>query len=463
MAYYLHTGRAGELAMPFQSGDNAAVTGILDQIVADIGAGVGQWSLYDDLRADANKIVRTGYLTFASSGNTAGAYSVAASTTLHPASSTARELSLGSEISQVAAGAWRTITAIGGTGATGTINAAFSATPGNGAAVYTRHRGIVLRCNSALRDFFILIRETNNGRMPITLQVYETWDPVTHTGTVGGPEDWMRARFNGAETYFWGTTLVGSVDPKTKKVQYVLLLKDESFTLWLSGDPAEGTVSAAGPVLSDLIHIGHLHEQTYANDDYAIVHLPTTTYHSRAAQLNVGATAVQSAGCATVMRTLGGGSAWPDNYKVDPQVDPYFMDPGRANYDYDGRFVATPFSLVCLSMAGLNSPFGIEVVRGTIRDILCPVSTPDIHFGRKQIEVTPGTFVEHLLLSVAGNSDSASATANTGSYEVEGIAAAAAASSRHQNAWGWGSKQGGYQTGAACMFMKPRWFLLPLN
>ena len=115
-------------------------------------------------------------------------------------------------------------------------------------------------------------------------------------------------------------------------------------------------------------------------------------------------------------------------------TDPYWNDPMRSNYDFAGRFVATPFAFMNTSYPQGQNPYATAHVRGLVRSLLCPVSTPDLHLSRKMIEVTPGNFVEHILVNVAGNTNETASL--NGNYEVESGIASGTQSGRFQNSFG---------------------------
>jgi len=239
--FFPHTGIA--------FGDYTALTtsfasGILDSIVADVGAGVNGWTVYDDQRRNTvTGTMPTMYVANNgrwSNGNTGAqswrfvTNSVYFSGNASYGHSTAQQIPLyntgtaGLQIS-VDAITWYSAGFWSGGGLTGD-GAGILDRPFQGASVNTTNlymrcpASIVLKCAStASRDFYVQIAmpASGNSGPALFFRTLETWN--SGSGTGGGWGAWEGMRL--------GIAMYGA--PTGSNTQYVMCLYPEAFFFWM--------------------------------------------------------------------------------------------------------------------------------------------------------------------------------------------------------------------------------------
>lgn len=386
MAFFLHTGRIhpGIATMPTATHDT-----LLDSIVADVqasGAAVG-WTIYDDRRQSTPQTgsefcifipqkFRHGTnlwswtFTTASLTATHTSYYCDGPRAFAPGTSTlSRNLSSSHyTITAVPHGTATYITPAHGEGTSSTVK-----------NVYTCSYGyVVLKC-SGDPDYYLKISRTAAPGMPLFMQAFVSWDSGTHSGTDGGPAEYMRCLTA-------GSGMSGSL---TSSQRYALGLYQDTFFLWLEVDPA----SREG---GDVYYVGTL-SRSYANDTYPVVQICSNSVWSG---MNAGSKAWNSTptgwhGYQTapvpVMKNLEETWTWCDPTIVDviplrettgqlwPRGRPFVWDIVTPTRDLASRFLACRFDYYGAGQSNTSrsQPTALfEAFRGTVKNILCPVSNP---------------------------------------------------------------------------------------
>jgi hypothetical protein len=314
MSFHPHLGspQSGYTVLPAATYDT-----LLDSIVADVAAAVAAgnangWSLWDDQRvlsdigygAGIYPIVSTvpgGYSYGASNSYgwtaTNGNAYIACGVGYDSARTTHAYRAGWSQISLGPNGPWYSVT---GTPNNYTINISPVWAGGAQTAaknIYEQAAGyIVLRCLSAQKTFYVqFIRPKTYGDI-LRYRVWETWDPATHTGTVGGNYEILRGA--------WGQH--GSAGAGS--ISYCLFLLPDAIALW-----------AMSASFEDLMYAGNL-LPAVAGDTNALVHMCTNQILSGwGAAPSVDGTANRPAGGVQVLRqSTGLSGAW----SCLPQADP---------------------------------------------------------------------------------------------------------------------------------------------
>jgi|SRR5579859_42250 len=454
MTMFLHTGLSGELAAAKASGDNSSHIGILDAIVTDVGSGVGQWSLYDDLRTTNQRAIKFAYGTqnagsgdvhFSDAGSSNFFWDVAPNTL----------------VATSASGPWHTVSG-NPSSSSGNVSIADTIGPGeviSGGHMYRQARAIVLKCTSAIKPFYVLLEEYGNSQVPLQVSIFETWDSTAHAGTNQSPVDWMRSRLN---TNFKATNPAFNVDPMTIQCQYILSLKDEALMLWTGGDPSQGSYSAVGPNYSDL-YLAQTLDPDDDTDTDCVLHVPSCTFGSgRLVKTGSSQSSLPlNLGGAALLRSKSG-QVWATQYIVAPKGLPYYMDADRGQQDSLGRVVTIDHELIHGSEPGNSNGSAGEVRRGKVRNLKTLFSQPGSNFDRLAVLSADGiTTVNHILLYATAPSP----VTNTGQdnddvsfvgYGTPGQASGGFAFTVRYNT-------SGPPVAGSPLLFQPKWFAYPMD
>ena len=379
----------------------SSFTGVLTDIVNDIGAGVNGWVVHDDRRGDTN------YLIPCNSGPQNGV-DTSINYTYWSVTNGSNLLSQG----QTNATAFRTVsrslayTALHGTGTVITFDSGTNYyTVQNSGTSYqlTLDRNYTQTTNTTIRpqekpDGYVILKNTNTTKDfyigifrphcygdAVRVQTFENWNATTHSGSGAGPMEIMRAYENG---YLRSTGTA---------VQYMMWLLPGIFSLYTSANPADTfyTGSTTDILHSDLFYAG-VFTSTKAGDTAGpIVQMCSNQEMSGLYCNSNGQGYMSNMGCAAVMRNFyPSGTMWHDifhngptpasqlssfpnnnRYLFWPRAKSYLDSMNRAVLDDSGRFQLTDCELYQGGRTdSLYSDF--EGKRGDLKYIKVPMFFP---------------------------------------------------------------------------------------
>lgn len=230
---------------------------------------------------------------------------------------------------------------------------------------------IVLKCTSSQKTFYVLLARQVSYAVALRVQIFETWNAGTHTGTAGGPQESLRAFENGQGR------------AGTAALQYIFFALPDTFGLWLSGSPAE-----SGVVKSDFFYAGNLTPLRVGDSTcllQACTHQGLSGIGSTTSPALASTGSLGLLGGASCLRTIAG-VQWVDpravdsydnrtNYAVVPRGSPYFFGLDRTNLDDAAKFQFCEFDAYYGGLGGSGFDKN-EGKRGELKYLKCPVSNP---------------------------------------------------------------------------------------
>jgi hypothetical protein len=390
------------------------VTGILDSIVTDVGAGVNGWTVHDDMRTAGASYPWVVYLwnngrytnstnginqswTFTNGspyswGNASMGYNYAASISSGEASMTATvPTSSWPQISVDNVNWYRAAyTNWAYPQVTATLDRNFAQS-----TTYTYNllcrleKYIVLKCTSTTKTFYVVI-----GHMPGTawlyVQPFEDWNSTTHVGTYGGQIEVIKG------AYFDNNATVTTTYTANCPVQYVMCLYPEAMFFWIK---QLHLYPIATPPVSDMaaaFYVGNLDTTGIKASDPDAVWFGAsdTSYTGMRTHGGVDhATAWVQWGASQCLRTRNGSiwQAWNSYHAWAPKDNCYTFVPRGRPYT---RNLAAPVNTtidnnyqildVDIYQAGCNdgdtNSFGADACsegrRGTVRYLKVPAFNP---------------------------------------------------------------------------------------
>ena len=414
--FFPHTGlqTSAYTPLPKTTGDN-----LLNDIVADIGAGVNGWTLWDDQRTNLTDLYYPPVINFGidrstylsgygqyvyyafvngnSTGtcymnNTEAAYDWYRAVRSFAPSGSSGNVS-GSQITLDGTNFYTIVNVYPGSGqATDNpkiyLDRNFAQGSVNVAAIRAKIWGyIVLKCTSAQKTFYVKLTRPASNADGLMVRAFETWDNVAHSGTVGGPSEILRTH----------NTNVGV--KSTDALRYVLWLLPDVFGLYMGGDPYNGNPASK---ISDFIYIGNLTPYRAGDTDCLIQCCTNNEYSGLAAM----AGSTYAPGVAVCLRGLNPSNTWADPtvsgnppavgylntggvyyvprytggcmYQISPKGVPYYQNPWRAAYDNYGRFQICELGVFSAEQCsnGSGNPLGNEGKRGDMKHVKLPLFNP---------------------------------------------------------------------------------------
>ena len=396
--FFPHVGtyQAGYTSLP-----SSTQATILDNIVADVGAGVNNWTVWDDQRSAATPLVVNANQGWLNVNNTYGQFTFTngSSTFSQTNCRFPRDVNLGVTQISMDQTNWYTINTVNNGGSaglgaslslTGVLDRNFTGTSTTTGRPFVKMpKYVVLKCTSTQKTFYVLIGQVGYGD-PVRLQVFETWDATAHTGTNPGPQETMRA-------YNW-------YGPGTRRIQYILWLLPDAFALWTSGLPGEIANGANQPTganflangvaipWADFFYAGNLSPyrsgdntclvQACTNQELSGIYVTQGVYNS-----TLAAMCDSFNGGAPMMYALNG-SKWRDPapgivstfpghnvYSLWPRGPAYFYGPDRTTLDEAGKMQYCEVDAYQVGQVN-NGLYVSEGRRGEVRYLKYPIHNP---------------------------------------------------------------------------------------
>jgi hypothetical protein len=295
MAFFPHIGTSA-VGFQFTALAETTFSGVLDSIVSDLGAGIGNWSLWDDQRVSGSGNFITAYGNCG--GNDTGATTnFTAWTNGQNVPSTGgagywgsangintEAYPLRTSMSFDKGNNWYVIQNVptSASGGGSVSNWGFNIDRNYAGTTFTTGQPywvkltkyIILQYTSAQKTFYVLLARPDSACDILRVQVYETWNNSTHVGTNPGPMEIMRGS-DVTENVYWNNNW------DAQPVKYMLWLLPEVFGLWAgygSGQAAStyaiSTKNIGNQLFkrSDFVYIGNLDtSQVRTNDPNALV------------------------------------------------------------------------------------------------------------------------------------------------------------------------------------------------
>jgi hypothetical protein len=453
--FFPHTGGSpsGYTALPASTFDD-----LLDDIVADVGAGQNGWTLHDDQRTAFTPLVLPCNVNGLNMLNMGMVFTSGASTLTQTTYGRFRRNWIpgvgGTYISPNQTD-WYYLSAIASHVAA-TLDRNYvgtTTTTATGHNIYEKSGPyIVLKHTSSQKTFYVLIARPVSYGIGLRVQVFEAWNAGTHVGTNGGPQEEMRCFEDGNGRS--GTTAL----------QYMLFLLPDALGLWLSGSTSE-----AGANNSDFFYAGNLNPLR-VGDNTCLIQACT---HQDLSGIKVDAnpgynalTATNRIGAAPMFQNISG-QTWNDpravaswtganEYAIVPRGFSYQFGLDRTNLDDGAKFQ------FCELDAFWTGPVGAgfdknEGKRGELRHLKVPVMNPS---GLHLASLGPADDGNTYILFVTSGPNNASAAPTT--YQGDVVYNAAPFSGF---AWSWRTGSLGQVVVAANTYTAflSRWFMLPIN
>lgn len=452
--FFPHTGGA---ATGYSTLPMTTFSTILDDIVADVTAqnNTNGWSVHDDQRTGFTPLVlpsNVGGLNITGLGmvftNTSMALSQASYGRFR------RNWVTGVSGTQISPNQtdWFYCTAIASqTAATLNVNYTGTTTIAGttGHNIYEKSGPyVVLKCTSAQKTFYVLIARPVSYGDSLRIQVYETWNPATHTGTNPSPQETMRA-------YEDGQGRSGSTPLK-----YVLFLLPDVFTIWVGGSPSE-----PGVILEDLYYAGNLSALRAGDTTCLLAACTNQDLSGVGVSASLTYSSAGRCGGATMFKNVTG-TTWTDpravgsynescNYAVMARGLSYIWGIERTNLDDGAKF---QFCEMDAYMAGgASSGFDRnEGKRGELRYIKAPIMNPSgLHLASLGPADDGNTYM--LLRSAVPNAAGGLVTSYSGDVSYNNNPASGFACGGRSGTLGEIVVQSVYTV------LSPRWFMMPIN
>lgn len=370
-------------------------SGFLDSLVADLGAGVNGWSLHDDLRTSgssyplvfplytAGGVLRQYFATGNSYNFVNGSSQFVAYVPYGYSIPYSISMQSGSPTPISADGVtWYNAYYSGWVGnwQTGTLSSPWSGATTSYRALYRKiTKYIVLKQTSAVKTFYVLIATPQEcvGAPYIHVQVYETWNALTHQGTYPSAVEAIKLWLEG-----------GSLQPAT--MRYIAWFLPEVFALYAVGDQNWGMTVDGGRFM----YVGNLDTTGMrTNDTDALCFISGDTTLSgyavdpSIAEFTVGTPTVWLGPVQCLRTILGhtwsmpsynGGFYGANQYHPIPRGRWYGQYQGFPVLDMAGRFEVCDVDL--WNVANMNGfqTWGLQAEgrRGKLRYVKLPVSNP---------------------------------------------------------------------------------------
>ena len=371
--FFPHTGGApaGYSALPVST-----FATILDDLVADIGAGQNGWTLFDDQRVGFTPLILpcnvcglnlSGQgLVFTNGAATLGqvSYGRFRRNWITGGGTTGSFIS----VDQVN---WYYLAAIA-TQVAATLDRNFTGTTtttATGHNVYEKSGPyIVLKCTSSQKTFYVLLCRPMSYGIGLRVQVFETWNAGTHTGTNPGPQEEMRCFEDGQGRS--GAT----------KLQYLFFPLPDVLGLWLRGAPSEG-----GVVNADFFYCGNLTPLRVGDTTCLISACTNQDLSGISVYPNIAYNATGRVGGASMFRNIAG-VTWVDpravasylddsSYSIVPRGSSYHWGIDRTNLDDSAKFQFCELDAYFAGSSG-NGFTQNEGKRGELKYIKVPVMNP---------------------------------------------------------------------------------------
>lgn len=311
---------------------------------------------------------------------------------------------------------------------------------------------IVLKHTSSQKTFYVLICRPVSYGISLRVQVFESWNSVTHVGTNGGPQEELRALVDPT-----------GIATSSSLLRYLLFLLPDAIGLWVSGDPA-----LAGDQ-SDFFYAGNLNPmrvgdntcliQACSNQDLSGIEVFCTPQFDAAAAGNL-------VGGASMFKNIAG-SMWNDpraaasynvacNYVVAPRGLGYMWGFDRTNLDDSAKFQF--IEMDAYYSAGTSAGFSKnEGKRGELRYVKCPVMNPT---GMNLASLGPADDGNtYILFGVTG--------ANTASAVITTLGGEGNYSNAQESGFAFSYRTGTtgalYAVTSTSFAMCQRWFMMPIN
>jgi hypothetical protein len=283
------------------------------------------------------------------------------------------------------------------------LSSSYSGTGFTGSYGVKLQNYIVLKNNSTIKPFYVLIARPDSACDILRIQVFETWNSGTGTGTLGSNMEIMRGT-DSPDTTFYGPG-TGSLSWDAQPVRYMIWFLQEALALWVSF----GSGPTQRVIRYDFAYAGNLDTTNLRSGDTdALAFLCSNTQLSGFfAFLNAGVQYNQNSytsayyGCtggARVLRTVQG-EGWgmpggiqgtvstrPFNWNMNNQYQvwsrgmPAFYGIDRASLDFRGNMQFSELDLYHMGGTGqLSASQGFsynECKRGQLRYVRVPIMNP---------------------------------------------------------------------------------------
>lgn len=462
----------------FTSQPETTFANILNDIVTDVGAGINGWTLYDDQRTSGTTNFQ---VALANCGGRFGPNSSASITFTSASSQITSLVANGARFFRNWAGStgsgvtasistdqvnWYTVSSCSyGVAATctGTLSAPFAQTTVSTAVVYEKFTSyIVLACSSSIKPFYVLLMRTNGLADALRVQVYETWNSATHSGTNPGPQEVLRAY----DTINTANVMPSHYTTLSFALRYALWLMPHAFGLYVGG----GSSLYPYVMQQDFFYAGNLITSgVRPNDNDALIQMCSNQDASGICVANLTNISTSPPGAATVMRNLQG-SLWgnpigpgqpssllSNTMQVWPRGMDYIYNINRTALDQSGRLQMCEldaYSAPASATLFTNS----EGKRGEVRYLKSPVMNPS-GMSFATFSGTDGNTYVMVQASYPAQLGGIWSTAITDTQTTAGTVAASGFASCVTV-----GSAGELTLGASAQYyLNRRWFLVPIN
>lgn len=352
----------------------------LAQIVADVGAGINGWTVYDDQRETTTYLIPTMmggsnssaascFITFTNGrvGVTGTANQTYFSASWLIAATT------GTQITNDSGSNFYTVTSQQNN-SNASLDRNYTGASTNNHYTMEKPQGyLVLKQTSAQKSFYVKIDRPNTYGDLLRFQTFESWNSTTHSGTNGAPQEIVRAYDN------------GMLHHAQTKISYIMWLLPDAFAFYGGADPNEYSIGA----YNDLFYAGNL--TPYRNGDTNCLTQACTNQAMSSFSVSnnpASTTYAASWGASIMLRNAAGDVTWIDPaingqaaqfpmrcmYAMVPRGRYYLHDTTRTQLDMDGRQNICDIEMYSCGPVGLfqNS----EPKRGSVKHLRLPMFNP---------------------------------------------------------------------------------------